>query len=283
MIHSGRGVFGWKNMLDEDGLPVDEVGPWAKNKHELLRKYLDISRGVRTKFVSGPGGATYIDLFSGTGRALVRDTGETIDGSPLVAFKCARDGGAPFSEIHIADASADKCRAAEQRLIRAGGLPTAYVGAAEQTARDVALRLNRYGLHFVFLDPFNLQALPLSVIEAFSRLKRVDMLIHVSAQDLQRNLRSYIQPEDSRLERFAPGWRKAVSLNQSRRAIRAGILAHWAAMISELGLPPAQHAELVSGPTKNQRLYWLIFVGRHELASAFWNKIRSLSGQGQLL
>lgn len=222
-----------------------------------------------------------MDLFCGTGRALIRDTGEIIDGSPLVAFKCAREGGAPFSQMHIADTSADKCRAAEQRLIRAGGSPTTSTGAAEQTAENVVTQLNPYGLHFIFLDPFNLQALPLSVIEAFSRLRRVDMLIHVSAQDLQRNLGRYIQPGDARLESFAPGWRKAVRLDQSQRAIRAGILSHWASKITALGLPPAKHAEL--GPTKNQRLYWLVFVGRHELASQFWDKIRSPGGQGQLL
>jgi three-Cys-motif partner protein len=168
-------------------------------------------------------------------------------------------------------------------LIRAGGSPTAYVGAAEETAKRVVERLNRYGLHFVFLDPFNLQALPFSVIEAFSKLKRVDMLIHVSAQDLQRNLRSYLRPGDSRLDVFAPGWRSAIDLNQSQRAIRAAVLVYWASKISLLGLPPAEHAELVSGPTKNQRLYWLVFVGRHELATRFWDKIRSVTGQGQLL
>ena len=270
-------------MLDEDGLPLDEVGPWALQKHELLRKYVDISRGVRTKFINGPGGASYIDLFCGTGRAVIRDTGEVIDGSPLVAFKCARLGGASFSQVHIADASIDKCKATEQRLIAAGGSPSTYVGVAEQTAKQVVKHLNPYGLHFVFLDPFNLQALPFSVIEAFARLKRVDMLIHVSAQDLQRNLGRYIQPGDSRLDNFAPGWRKAVSLNQSQRAIRAGILSHWASKITALGLPPAKHVELVTGPTKNQRLYWLVFVGRHELASEFWDKIRNLWGQGQLL
>jgi three-Cys-motif partner protein len=199
------------------------------------------------------------------------------------SLSSAPEMAAPFSQMHIADASADKCRAAEQRLIRAGGSPTAYIGVAEQTAKDVVTRLNPSGLHFIFLDPFNLQALPFSVIKAFSRLKRVDMLIHLSAQDLQRNLGRYIQAGDDRLECFAPGWRDAVRLDQSQRAIRAGILSHWASENRALGLPPAKHAELVSGTTKNQRLYWLIFVGRHELANQFWDKIRSPGGQGQLI
>jgi three-Cys-motif partner protein len=269
-------------VLDDDGLPLDEVGPWAKEKLGRLRRYVDISRATRRKFVQGPGGATYVDLFSGTGRGVIRDTGETIDGSPLVALKCAQAGGVPFSEIHIADASEISCRAAAKRIIDSGGSAQIEIGRAEETVARITKRLNPHGLHFAFLDPYNLQDMPFSVIEAFGRLKRVDMLIHVSAQDLQRNLQSYTRPGDHRLDVFAPGWRRAVDLNQSQRAIRAAILAFWVSKVEALGLPPARHAELVSGATKNQRLYWLVFVSRSEFAKGLWDKIRSLSGQGDL-
>jgi three-Cys-motif partner protein len=84
-------------MVDaEDGLPIDDVGAWVKEKHERLRQYVDITRAVRRRFVEGTGGATYIDLYCGSARARVRDSAEIIDGSPLVAAKTARDGGAPF-------------------------------------------------------------------------------------------------------------------------------------------------------------------------------------------
>ena len=86
-------------MLDEDGLLIDEVGVWTKEKHERLRKYVDFTRGVRKKWVHGTGGATYIDLFCGAGRAVVRETGERIDGSPLVAFRTAAAGKIPFSKF----------------------------------------------------------------------------------------------------------------------------------------------------------------------------------------
>jgi three-Cys-motif partner protein len=270
-------------MLDDDGLPLDEVGPWAKEKHERLRKYVDISRAARRKFTQGSGGATYIDLYCGTGRSFIRDANETIDGSPLVAFKCARDGGVPFSEVHIADASAESCRAAERRLIAVGASPVADVGAAEDTAKRIAARVNPYGLHFAFLDPYNLQQLPFSVIEAFTRLKRIDLLIHVSTQDLQRNLDVYSQSQSSPLDAFAPGWRSVVDLRQSKKATRAAYIAYWASMMEHLGLPPARHAELVSGTTKNQRLYWLVFVSRSDFAKSLWDKIRNVSGQGELL
>lgn len=270
-------------MLDDDGLPLDEVGPWAKEKHERLRKYVDISRAARKKFVQGTGGATYIDLFCGSGRAVIRETNEKIDGSPLVAFKSARAGGVQFSEIHIADALEESCRAAEKRIISAGGSPIVEVGRAEDTAVRIVEKLNPYGLHLAFLDPFNLDDLPFSIIEAFSKLKRIDMLIHVSAQDLQRNLDAYSTYDDGPLDRFAPGWRKVVDLKQTQPATRADFITYWASRMETLGLPPAERAELVSGTTKNQRLYWLVFVSRSDFAKELWDEIRNVSGQGELL
>jgi hypothetical protein len=47
-------------------------------------------------------------------------------------------------------------------------------------------------------------------------------------------------------------------------------------------LSSAEHAELVTGPERNQRLYWLVMVSRHKLAQDFWDKIRNLSGQRDL-
>src|SRR2546430_2104153 len=93
-----------------DGLIVDEVGQWATEKHERLKKYIDASRGARAKFLppNNDGGASYIELFSGPGRSLIRDTTNFIDGSPVVAYKAARASGARFSSHHRA--AIDKVR-----------------------------------------------------------------------------------------------------------------------------------------------------------------------------
>ena len=47
-------------------------------------------------------------------------------------------------------------------------------------------------------------------------------------------------------------------------------------------LVSAKHAELISGQERNQRLYRLILVSRHEIARGFWEKIRTVSGQREL-
>lgn len=224
-------------MLEDDGLPLDEVGAWAKDKHDRLRKYVDISRAARRKFVQGSGGATYIDLYCGAGRAIIREGGEIIDGSPLVAFKCAKEGGVSFSKFYIADAEQEKCDACAKRIANVGGDALAVTGTAEVTAARVVSQLNRHGLHFAFLDPYNLDDLPFSVIESFSSLKRIDLLIHVSAQDLQRNLDAYSMSADGPLDRFAPGWRTVVDLKQSQRATRAAYIEYWISKMTALGYP----------------------------------------------
>jgi three-Cys-motif partner protein len=269
-------------MPDDDGLLLDEVGIWAKEKHERLRKYVDITRATRRKWVMGTGGATYIDLFCGAGRAVIRETGEVIDGSPLVAVKTARDGGVPFSEIHIADVVEERCRVAEHRLAKIGCSAKAEIGTADATVLRIARKLNPYGLHFAFLDPYKLEALPFSVIEVLAKFKYIDLLIHVSVQDLQRNLGIYSKSKNGPLDGFAPGWRNSVDLKQSKSATRAAYIAYWAKKMENLGFAPARY-ELVRGPTKNQRLYWLVIVSHHTLAQEFWDKIRNITGQGELL
>ena len=51
----------------DDELIVGEVGPWATEKHDRLRKYIQASHDARAKFLrpKGTGGASYIELYSG--------------------------------------------------------------------------------------------------------------------------------------------------------------------------------------------------------------------------
>jgi three-Cys-motif partner protein len=238
---------------------------------------------VRRKFITGPShAATYIDLYCGAGRARVRDSEEIIDGSPLVAYRAAAASGDPFTEIYLADADAGRLNAAAARIAAAGGSAMTHSGRAEDAIKAIAGRLNPHGLHFAFLDPFNLGDLPFSVITELAATTRMDMLVHVSAQDLKRNLRRYIEAVSSPLDSFAPGWRDVVDPRQPDRTIRQRILQHWLGRIRALDMAPSEGIEMVT-LDKNQELYWLVFVARHARAAEFWDKIRNASSQGRLL
>jgi three-Cys-motif partner protein len=264
-----------------DGLIVDIVGAWASEKHERLRKYIDAARAVRAKYLPprGTGGAAYIELFSGPGRSFVEDDNDFIDGSPLVAVKSARQSGTNFSDLHFNDIGAHNIHALRQRIGKLGRAANYYSEEAEKAVDKITYALNPAGLHFAFLDPYNLESLPFSIIQKLAALPKMNMLIHVSIFDLQRNLRRYLQ--DGRvLDAFMPGWRGSVDLNTTDQAIRAGLLEHWRGLIGKLGTSTAEGIELVSGP-RGQRLYWLVFVSRHDLGLKLWDDIRNISGQGQ--
>lgn len=263
-----------------DGLPVACVGEWAEEKHTRLRKYVDISRGARRKFLAN-GGATYIDLYCGPGRARIRHTTRIVDGGVLVAAREAIQSNTSFTTVHVADINPAFVSAAAQRLSSCGVTVNQVVGPAEETAVVIAGGLSAYGLHFAFLDPYDLRTLPFEVIHALAAVQRMDLLIHVSVQDLQRNVRRYIDSADAPLDGFAPGWRTRIVSMTKDVDLRRSVFDYWLEKIRGERLKPAQGVELVTG-SKNQNLYWLVFAARHDLALKFWDEIRNVKLQRDL-
>ena len=266
------------DKLDTDGLPASEVGAWTAEKHERLRKYVDASHGARRAFAS----RSYVDLYCGPGRSWIRETGVFIDGSPLVACDSAGKHGDQFTEILIADAKADYIRAAESRLRARNAKVQTFHGVAHVVVDQVIAALNPYGLHFAFLDPYNLSDLPFSVIRQLASVKRMDLLIHVSAMDLKRDLHNYIRPDGpGDLEQFAPGWRQNVNTKQRQDLVRQGIFDYWRSLIRGLGTSPNDCIEVVEN-SRSSDLYWLVFVARHELAHKLWEAIANVTPQARL-
>jgi three-Cys-motif partner protein len=263
-------------MDSEDGLVREIVGPWARDKHERLTRYIDISKNVRQKFLVGPAKeATFIDLYSGSGRARIRDSNDVIDGSCVAGWKAAVAGGKLFTKVIIADRDEEILSAAEMRLRAAGAPVQSHPGSAENIVDKIRASLSPHGLHFAFLDPYNLNDLPFSVLQTFAKCKRIDLLIHISLGDLQRNLTKYLAQTTSPLDRFAPGWRQKVTGIGDQGQMRGKIFEHWKALLLSLNLHTTEAIELVRGP-ENQRLYWLALVAHDEKALEFWKKISAI-------
>jgi three-Cys-motif partner protein len=267
-----------------DGLVVSEVGPWATEKHERLRKYVEASKGARAKFLPPPTwrtGTSYIELYSGAGRSVIKDTDTIIDGSPLVAYKAASACGARFSELHLSDLDPRNSKALAQRIKALAGSANSYVGSADITVDAVLGAINPEGLHLAFLDPFGLGQLPFTIIKKMLQVRRMDMIIHVSLSDLQRNLDDYSRIGDATLDSFAPGWREAVDIKQAMAPLRAALIEYWLGLIRSLGTHPSTGIPLVVGE-QNQRLYWLVFVSSDPLGHKLWDSVQNLTGQRSL-
>lgn len=268
--------------LDEDGYIREIVGPWVQDKHVRLARYIGISRSVRAKFIGkGKAGATFIDLYSGPGRVRVRGGTQAIHGSPLVAWYESINGNSAFTQVHVADGNPQLSKAVDARLKRIDAPVYAEIGPAIETVDKIVPKLDPYALHFAFLDPYNLGDLPFDIIRKLAGLKRMDILIHVSIQDLQRNLQRYIENRNSPLDNFAPGWREHVDITRGPKLVRAKILEYWRGLLKAEDMVTTETAELIVG-SKNQRLYLLAFAARHARALEFWEKIRSVNDDPQL-
>jgi three-Cys-motif partner protein len=254
----------------DDGLIVERVGVWVEKKHKILRDYVFAAGGARQKYSQ----RAYIDVFCGPGRAQVRSTGQFVDGSSLVAFKAAQDSAAEFTSIEISDARSDLVDANKARLEKLRAPVRIAPGPAVNSVKEIVARLDPYGLHLAFLDPHNLGTLSMSLFAELAKLKRVDCLVHVSVADLQRNADRYSSADYDQFDEFAPGWRSKVGTDMNKQAFRSAIVNYWSDEVERLGLPRAEHCELVTA-SKDQRLYWLILLARHNLAHALWSRISS--------
>lgn len=257
-----------------DGMRVEVVGSWSQEKHLRLKKYVDITKKTRAKYDYS--GAAYIDLYCGPGKIQVRGEDAIQDGSPLLALRESIKES-PFTSIHIADLDIENLESCSKRLKSLPNAPAiySYHGKAEETALDVIKDINKSGLHLAFLDPYSIGAIPFSVIQALSRIKRMNMIIHVSEMDLNRNIRMY--KETGVLEEFAPGCVSAIDWRHKDEIVRAELFSYWRSKLEALGYIVGG-AEKVTGD-KNQPFYWLISVSRNDLGKKFWDEIRKIEPQ----
>jgi hypothetical protein len=103
-------------------------------------------------------------------------------------------------------------------FVRGGALPGKLLRSRMSSIQPAQITsIYRYPVKGLS-SQLNLAQLPFSIIEKMLRVKRMDMIIHVSLQDLQRNLDKHSRVGGT-LDIFAPGWREAVDVNQSTAAL----------------------------------------------------------------
>jgi three-Cys-motif partner protein len=268
--------------LGEDELRCECVGPWATEKHYLLGHYVSASREARRKLAGTP---ILIDLYCGPGRVRVRGEDSDRDGRVIAALRASmqtvgRSQPCPFQQVFIADLESENVAACERRLRREfpGVVVHADVGPANETALRIAGKLPKYGLHLAYLDPYALWTLPFSVIEAFSRVPKVDLLIHFAALDMARNLER--SDQWWRFDTVAPGWRDNFKPG-TKRQLRFHFWEHWKRMVESLGYRIPDRPVVVTNNRRSE-LYRLLVVSKNPLGSNIWDRLRPRNPQVEM-
>lgn len=184
------------------------VGPWvAKDKHRLLTDYLHGTRGAWKDWPK----RVLIDPFCGPGR--IRTTGETFtrDGGAVAAWREMQNDASPFTSVFVGDLDPAKSEACAARLRVLGANVRPYAGPAVETVPQMVAATPRGSLCMAYVDPYCLTLLDFEMLRTMATLK-VDLAVHFSTMDLQRNVIIDLADERDNFERVAPGWKATVDL-----------------------------------------------------------------------
>ncbi len=260
-----------------DDLPVQCVGPWAADKHFYLKKYIDATRAVRAQYLppKGPGGAAFIDLFAGPGAVRIRDTGETPDGSPLIAL---HHGDAPFTRLIFCDVDPDNIRALQTRTRDDRERTTIIQGDCNATLDRILEHIPPQGLNIALIDPYNLGNLKFATLRRLAEFTRMDLVIHFPTGDIKRNLGK--SDNTQRLLDEALGTTAWSSQISSMTDI-AALIEIFKKQLSILGYRSQQ---VRSEPIKNSQnlpLYYLVYASKSERGDSIWQSITKNKPSGQ--
>jgi three-Cys-motif partner protein len=264
-----------RTPIASDGLPARESGAWVLDKKDYVGRYLGIfTKGVSRKW---GGKLAYVDLFSGPGKNVIRDTGEEVDGSPVLALQC------DFGRYVFVDVP-EVLATLRMRLRNHPKLPRiSFVeGDCNLVIDEVLRQLPADHLTLAFIDPTGLQ-IRFETIRRLVHKRKVDLLMTIHfGMGIQLNLPQYIKTEGEAMTGFLGNseWRKDVegvaTINQAGRLI----LDRYMAQLRTLDYLDTKDREIVRND-QNTPLYYIIMASRHKLGEKFWQEVTKIAPSGQ--
>jgi len=275
-----------KIVAQVDGGSVRCVGRWAYEKTYFLTRYFGIFGVGMQKCWQGD--VHYIEICSGPGRCINRDTGEEIDGTALAVMH--NDAYPLYKSVTFFDKSLLVVDALNKRITTLGQAGKALAVQADYTQPGHLIEVCRQraplGISLVFLDPTDC-SVPMNTIYLLSRsLNKVDFIINVATgTDANRNFKTAFAnpdgPARKKYETFlgSPAFftdRENIRLAETsqddrlRAAFRA---AYKAALTAEdyqhFGLEIIEH------------YYDLLFASKHPTGLKFWKQAQRIRPDNQ--
>ncbi|MGH7771604.1 MAG: three-Cys-motif partner protein TcmP, partial [Candidatus Binatia bacterium] len=268
-----------------DGLPLREVGYWSLNKLRYLAAYAYIfATSMRQKWFT-----VYIDLFAGPGKSLVKDTGEVVKGSPLVALELVY----PFNRYIFVEAEPKALNALEKRVAPYKEKVEIHTKGIDCNAapRKITSLVPPNSLTLAFIDPEGCDV-HFSTIQAMAETGRVDLFMTFPmGMDVKRNVDKAARspgPELTKYDHFfgSTNWRQTYLTALSSRGWKFAIrktMEFYKDQLKQLGYVQVDASDeiLIKTTKTNVPLYYLVFASKHPRGKDFWKKISSRTPSGQ--
>jgi three-Cys-motif partner protein len=262
----------------DDGLPTNDIGPWAEQKYRYVGMYAELfATGMKNRWQH----RVYLDLFSGSGYSRIRDNNRLVIGSPMIALNLPD----PFDSYVFADENPESLDALRTRVGRLKRLfPVTYIpgDANDKVSRvlEVISRTpNKSTLSFCFLDPYKLN-IHFNTVRRIAEGRAIDFLILLALYiDANRNIQFYLAKDNRTIELFLgnaewrPRWRAA---ERTGDTIVEFLAKEYSTGMSQIGYLPVGIEHMVKIRTYDKRLplYYLAFFSKHETGLKFWGEVR---------
>lgn len=272
----------------DDGLPMRESGPWAKEKLDYLDRYINIfETSMREKWKK----RNYIDLLAGPGKNRIRKSGEVLLGSPLLALVTTH----PFSGYFFVDndpannsALSTRCAAsilAQQIRIIREDCNLAVDSIVTELRKD-----EHQSLNLAFLDPEGLE-LHWATVFQLASISRMDLIINYPKNGLSRNMKKWVDSEfENPIDQFFGGreWRE-IFLKVPKSSRHRELIDLYKRSLQALGYVEIKNSddfgdEPLMKNEKRAPLYHLLFASKSSLGHKFWHEVtkRNVYGQKRL-
>lgn len=257
------------DLLVDENPDGEGVGQWVpKDKHRLLTDYLHGTRGAWKDWSR----RVLIDPFCGPGRIRVRAESFTRDGGSVAAWREMHNDGTPFTKVLVGDLDPVKARACATRLQALGADARAFVGPAIETVPDMVAAVPSGALCMAYIDPYCLTLLDFEMLRTLASL-RVDLAVHFSTMDLQRNVIINLADDRDKFEKVAPGWRTSFDPKTTGVAnIRHAFFDYWRGLLEGLGYRYSREMPWIYN-TQGSAMYRLVFLARHDMPLRVWRDV----------
>jgi three-Cys-motif partner protein len=258
----------WKEKVSpNDGLPIRDSGAWIETKHRLLAYYAEMfATGMKFKWKS----RVYLELFSGPGKCLIRDTGQEEPGSPLKVINHE------FTKFIFTEMSMPAAEALVSRIesFSNSNLAEIWCGDCADAIHKIEIPAN--SLTFAFIDPTGIGHAPFSLIQTLHMKTRCDLLINVQhGMGIKMNIHQYKPDvdEQSALTKFLgnDSW-KGLPRHNAHDFFR-GVLDIYKRQLDKLGFSFTGREVLISN-RQGTGLYLLLYASKHPRGEKFWEEAR---------
>ena len=271
------------NILEDDGLPMEEVGAWAEKKYSLVGLYAkQFAKSMKGKWDY----LIYIDLFAGSGRVHIRGTNRIVLSSPLKVMEL----DAKFDTYIFCDAAAEKLKTLEERVSNHYAEQKTHFlhGDSNELVNLIFSKIPSHGpncrvLTFCFADPYKLDNLKFSTIKRLSE-RFMDFLILIpTGYDANRNLeRYYLNPNNVKIQEFLgmdnwrEEWEKAKLKGESFDLFFTNAYGENMKVLKYI-YDGIEKTVQIRSSEKNLNLYRLAFFSRSPVGLKLWKEAKKYS------